>query len=141
MTTHSEEIEAPAITGFDHVGVRVRDAARAGEFYAKLGFRVIYQDQKDPVMVLCNDAGVEINLVVNAAPGAGPNVLMDVPEKHPGFTHVALRVASIEDTVSALEALGVALSDGPVQLGPWKTSVFLRDPDGNVIELTAVRGA
>lgn len=141
MTVDSRESQAPAITGFDHVGVRVRDAARAEAFYARLGFQTVYKDDKDPVLVLRNDAGVEINLVVNAAPGDGPNVLMDVPEKHPGFTHVALRVASIDQAMAALEALGVALSEGPVQLGPTNTSVFLRDPDGNVIELTACRDA
>lgn len=132
---------SPNIVAFDHVGVRVRDAARAREFYGKLGFRVTYQDATDPVIILRNAAGVEINLVVNAAPGAGPNVLMDVPEKHPGFTHVALRVASIEDTVTALRALDIAITEGPVKLGPSNTSLFVRDPDGNVIELTEHRAA
>jgi lactoylglutathione lyase len=133
--------DAPNIVAVDHIGVRVRDAARAREFYGKLGFRVTYEDTASPVIILRNAAGVEVNLVVNAGPGAGPNVLMDVPEKHPGFTHVALRVASIEDTVTALGALAIAISEGPVKLGPWNTSVFIRDPDGNVIELTEHRGA
>lgn len=132
---------SPNIVAVDHIGVRVRDAARAREFYGKLGFHVTYEDKTDPVIILRNPAGVEINLVVNAVPGAGPNVLMDVPEKHPGFTHVALRVASIDDTVTALRALDIAISEGPVKLGLRNVSLFIRDPDGNVIELTEHRAA
>lgn len=130
----------PVITAVDHIGVRVHDGARAREFYGKLGFAVVYEDARSPVVILRNPAGVEINLVVNAGPGEGVNVLMDVPEKHPGFTHVALRVGSIAETVAALHALGIAITEGPVALGPWNTSVFVRDPDGNVLELTEHRG-
>jgi lactoylglutathione lyase len=130
----------PVITAVDHVGVRVRDGARAREFYGTLGFAVVYEDAGSPVVILRNPAGVEINLVVNAGSGEGVNVLMDVPEKHPGFTHVALRVGSIEQTVAALQALGIVITEGPVALGPWNTSVFVRDPDGNVLELTETRG-
>jgi lactoylglutathione lyase len=132
---------APDITAFDHIGVRVRDGGRARAFYRKLGFEVVYEDAQSPVVILRNMAGVEINLVVNADAAAAVNVLMDVPEKHPGLTHVALRVRSIADTVAALHAAGIAITEGPVRLGPWNTSVFVRDPDGNVIELTEHRAA
>jgi lactoylglutathione lyase len=132
---------ALVITAFDHIGVRVRDRARSREFYGSLGFGVVYEDAGSPVIILRNAAGVEINLVVNAASGADVNVLMDVPEKHPGFTHVALRVRSLDDTITALRALNIAITEGPVALGPWNTSVFVRDPDGNVLELTEHREA
>ena len=129
----------PVITAVDHVGVRVRDRARACAFYRQLGFAVVFEDAHSPVVILRNPAGVEINLVVNAGSVADINVLMDVAEKHPGFTHVALRVASLDDTVAALHALGIVITEGPVALGPWNTSVFVRDPDGNVLELTEHR--
>jgi len=44
------------------------------------------------VLILKNPAGVELNLIVNATTEV--NLLMDVPEKHPGWTHVALAVAT-----------------------------------------------
>ncbi len=123
------------VTGVAHIGIRVADAARAEAFYAKLGFRAVAHDDKDPVVILENDAGIEINLIVNADPAAdGTNVLMDVPGKRAGYTHVALAVASMPDTQRALADAGIAVSDGPVKLGA-RLSLFVRDPDRNVIEL------
>ena len=123
------------ITAVDHIGFRVADAARAEAFYAKLGFAVTFRSPDHPVVILRNSAGVELNLVVNAEPALdGSNVLMDVPEKRAGITHVALRVASIDDTVRALGELDIAITEGPVALGHGR-SLFVRDPDRNVIEL------
>src|SRR5207249_779677 len=108
-------------------------------FYAKLGFDVVFRNTGgDPVVILENAAKVEINLIVNADPSLdGKNVLMDegIP-KAPGYTHVALAVASIEDTVERLRELGIPVSGGPMKLGDGM-SLFIRDPDRNVVELRA----
>lgn len=124
------------ILRFHHAGIRVRDAARALEFYRKLGFEKVYEDPDDRVIIARNPAGVELNFIVNANTPAGDNVLMDVPEKHPGITHVALRVDDIEAAVAHLQAQGIPITEGPVRLGD-SMSVFVRDPDRSVIELNA----
>ena len=125
-----------AIDGVSHIGIRVVDSARSEAFFRLLGFEAVWRGgPPDNVIILKNKSGVEINLIVNAAaPPGGNNVLMDVPEKHPGYTHVALRVRSIEETVANLAQAGIPLSGGPLRLGPG-TSLFIRDPDRNVIEL------
>jgi lactoylglutathione lyase len=123
------------ILGVDHLGIRVVDSARSEAFYEKLGFTVVARHPPANVVILRNEHGVEINLIVNAEREFdGTNVLMDAPPKRAGFTHVALRVGSIEETVKRLGELGIAISDGPVRLGGG-TSLFVRDPDRNVIEL------
>ena len=121
----------------DHIGIRVRDLERAMKFYTLLGFSLHHKATNDAVAVIKNRHDVELNLVYNANAGdAGKNILMDVGEKYPGYTHVALRVASIKDTIQALKAHGVRITQGPVAFGrDGQVSVFVRDPDLNVVEL------
>ena len=89
----------------------------------------------EPVAVLEHPSGVEVNLILNAPNADAPNILMDVPHKHPGITHFALLCPDILAAKAALEAAGIGLSGGPVQFGPGAQGIFLRDPDHNVIEL------
>ena len=126
-----------AIEQVDHIGVRVRDLDAALRFYGVLGFALEVKVPYDAVAIIRNAAGVELNLVFNANAGdPKANVLMDVPDKYPGYTHVALRVQSIADTITALNEHGIRITQGPVSFGrDGHVSVFVRDPDRNVIEL------
>jgi lactoylglutathione lyase len=126
-----------AIEGVDHIGIRVRDLDRALAFYRTLGFTLAHRAVGDDVAILRNEHGVELNLIFNAnASDPAGNILMDVPDKFPGYTHIALRVASIPATIAALRANGIAITQGPVSFGEsGQVSVFVRDPDRNTIEL------
>ena len=126
------------IETFDHLGIRVSDKARALAFYAQLGFELDHESDFDAVVIIKNAAGVELNLIVNGVDRTGgKNILMDVPEKHPGFTHIAFRVADISSTIRLLKKTGTVITQGPVTFGDGHVSVFVRDPDRNVIELRA----
>jgi len=125
------------IQQFDHIGIRITDRTRSVKFYEALGFKITFEPDFDAVIVMKNDNAVEINLVVNGVDlNNGKNILMDVPDKHPGLTHVALRVDSIVDTMSSLKQNNIAISQGPVTFGrDGHVSVFIRDPDQNTLEL------
>ena len=124
------------ITGWAHLGIRVHDLERSVKFYEVLGFKKTAGPMgPEPVAILDHPCGVEINLVLNAPSPAAPNILMDVPEKHAGYTHIALSCRSLDVAISTLAAAGVPLSGGPITFPDGHHAVFVRDPDRNVIEL------
>lgn len=124
------------ISGLAHVGIRVHDLDRSARFYALLGFeKTAGPIGPEPVAILEHPSGLEINLVLNAKDPTAKNVLMDVPDKHPGITHMALSCPDILAAKAALEAAGVAITEGPVRFPTGAQAIFVRDPDRNVIEL------
>ena len=124
------------ILGLAHIGIRVHDLERSLRFYELLGFtKTVGPVGPEPVAILDHPSGVELNLILNAPLATEPNILMDVPDKHAGITHIALLCPNIADAKAALEAAGIPSSGGPIRFGPRSQGVFFRDPDRNVIEL------
>jgi lactoylglutathione lyase len=126
-----------AIERVEHIGIRVRDRDRALAFYRGLGVDLVRRAAGDDVAIIRNEHGVELNLIFNANAGdPAINILMDVPDKFTGYTHIALRVPSIPATIAALKANDIAITQGRVSFGEsGQVSVFVRDPDRNVVEL------
>ncbi len=123
------------IKGIAHVGIRVHSLARSREFYELLGFEfVVGPVGPEPVAILRHPAGVEINLILNAAAASTENVLMDVDTKHSGYTHVALEVSSVDDAVVLFGESGIPVTGGPIDYPNGARGVFVRDPDLNVVE-------
>jgi lactoylglutathione lyase len=105
-------------------------------FFVLLGFtKTAGPIGPEAVVFLNHPSGVEINLIVNATEADEANILMDVPEKHPGITHFALLCPDIIAAQKTLEDAGITLSGGPIRFGPDAQAIFVRDPDHNVIEL------
>ena len=124
------------VKGLAHIGIRVHDLSRSREFYERLGFSFEWGPfGPEQVAAMKHPGGLEINLIVNAPATTSPNILMDVPEKHAGFTHIALAITDISAVEAALAAAGIAIS-GRRGTAPVR-ALFVRDPDGNVIELAA----
>ncbi len=126
------------LSGINHIGIRVRELQRSRDFYHRLGFEMVWHSEAHRVAGLRNGAGVELNLIINSNDdNGGKNVLMDVAPRYPGYTHASFRVTSMDETVRALEEQGIAITEGPINLG-GEIAVFVRDPDGNVIELAEI---
>mgnify|MGYP002009181874 FL=1 len=123
------------ISGINHVGLRIRDLARSRAFYEKLGFEfIIGPIGPEPVAVMEHLSGVNINFILNASNDAsGDNILMDVPAKHTGYTHMALEISDRDSVKQQLTKAGVSITE-TVELPDGAVFFFIRDPDGNVIE-------
>lgn len=121
---------------FSHVALNCRDLDATERFYTeRLGFRrvrAIPLGDTRIVFLRLGDALLELF----QAEGDRPDEAADGP-KTAGVRHIAFQV---DDVNAALERLG----DAPVTLGPldfsdfipgWRT-VWLRDPDGTIVEIS-----
>jgi len=123
------------ISGINHVGIRVTDLDKARKFYEQLGFEFLVGPiGPEPVAIMEHPSGVNINFILNADSGITENILMDVPERHPGYTHMALDVTDIEAVETAIKNLGIEITEGPITLPDGGVMLFIRDQDRNVIE-------
>ncbi len=123
------------ITGINHVGLRARNLDASREFYKLLGFEFIAGPiGPEPVAVMEHPSGININFILNASESASEkNLLMDVPEKHTGYTHIALEITDRRQVEQQLSAAGIPITE-TVELPDGREFLFVRDPDGNVIE-------
>ncbi len=123
------------VTAYEHVGIRVSDRIRSTKFYEALGWREEIDLPEHCANEMTNDAGVYINLIFNGvARDEARNVLQDEDVKHPGMTHAAFVVDDLEGLMAKLADEGIPISDGPHIYSDRRRLIFVRDPDGNVLE-------
>jgi len=131
----SQQPSPTRILSYDHVGIRVSDKRRAMSFYQALGFVESASFPLYEANEMLSPDGVRINLIFNGAhvPDAH-NVLLDAPVKLPGVTHPAFIVDDLQALQVWLEERGITITEGPHHIGPRRVALFIRDPDGNVLE-------
>lgn len=126
------------IRGIDHVVLRVRDLERALAFWCDvLGCREerrladlgLVQLRAGAALIDLVDAAAPLGRQGGAPPGSGGR----------NVDHVALRLESFDEATLRAHLHAHGVSAGPVEtrygaegMGP---SVYIHDPDGNVIEL------
>ncbi len=132
----SEEPTAhvPVISGLDHLVLTVADLDETASFYTGvLGMREITFGAGRRALEFGEN---KINLHQ-----AGSEFTPHARQPVPGSADLCFVTASPLDRVIAhLESKGVAIEEGPVPRtganGPI-TSVYIRDPDGNLIEIAS----
>jgi catechol 2,3-dioxygenase-like lactoylglutathione lyase family enzyme len=127
------------VEGLDHVAITVGDVDATIDWYVRvLGAEPLHLDLwragKIPVALL--QVGSSRLSVHPAAKPAAPHASTPTV----GSADICFRFAGpIADALAALDAAGVDVVDGPVARpasnGAAGTSVYCRDPDGNLIEL------
>ncbi len=130
MTSHNHEIDPRARIG--HVHLKVSDLARALDFYCGvLGFRLMQRYGSQAAFVSAGGYHHHIGLNTWSSKGGTPP-----PQGHTGLFHVAILYpdrALLADAVRRLRDAGVPI-DGASDHGVSE-AVYLRDPDGNGLEL------
>jgi len=138
MQSDNVSLMPAAIQSFDHVGIRVSDRQQSMAFYQRLGFVETHYFAAYEANEMVANHGlyeVRINLIFNGArqPQAS-NVLLDEPLKRPGITHPAFVVDDLYAMRAWLVEEGITITEDIHPIGPRRVALFIRDPDGNVLE-------
>ena len=129
-----------ALAGLDHVVLRARDIDSMLSFYRDvLGLKVAKHNE--PLGLWHLDAGgsmidlVDINGTLGQAGGPAP-------DGAPNVDHVAIKLATFDEAAirDYLISKGVAPEETKVRFGARGDgpSIYMKDPDGNGVELTGV---
>jgi catechol 2,3-dioxygenase-like lactoylglutathione lyase family enzyme len=134
-----------AITGWDHVALPAGDPDALIDFYKKLGFETIHEAEfragKHPLFAIAIGGQAKLNF-------HGPDLWRDPdfdargPTAQPGCGDLAFVFdGTIEEAIALIENAGAEVAYGPIdQPGGGDrgrrmgTSVYTRDPDGNLLE-------
>lgn len=123
-------MRAATIQSLDHLVLTVADIDRTVAFYALLGMSAVTFGQGRRALAF---GAQKINLH-EAGRGFEPKAAQPLP----GSADLCFLVAEpVEAVAGRLRAAGIAVIEGPVPrtgaTGPIR-SVYLRDPDGNLVE-------
>jgi lactoylglutathione lyase len=134
-------------TGFNHVGICVTDLERSQKFYEEvLQFRYWWEleppdEGTSTLLQLPAPVGLHAVYLVRDGlvlellhyAGAGTRPFTERVMNDPGLTHLSLSVGDIPAVLAKVEPNGgtiIAASD-------MKLAIIIRDPDGQLIELTS----
>lgn len=127
------ELRALAITTLHHVSVNVTDLDRAKRFYGGvLGLEEISRPPFDFPGAWYRVGDRQLHLIVHSP----THTLRGTTAISSREGHFAIAIASYGDACRHLEAAGVEFDAHPQSRTPW-AQIFLSDPDGNLIELSA----
>ncbi len=121
------------IDRIDHIVITAHDIERTLDFYSRvLGM--------EPITFAGGRRGLAFGRQKINLHQAGREFEPKALKPHPGSMDLCfITETPLEEVISHLKAEGVAIAEGPVPktgaLGPM-TSVYFRDPDGNLIEVS-----
>lgn len=125
------------LIGFEHIGMTSGDMDRSIAFYRDLlGLTLRLRKANADNEVAFLDAGGGMLEII--APKAGAGRFRDVPMSEAGMRHLTLAYDSVDAMFDKLEAAGVEIVERPRDAHNKemiRRVVFVRDPDGIIVEL------
>jgi catechol 2,3-dioxygenase-like lactoylglutathione lyase family enzyme len=118
-----------------HISINVTDLERAKRFYGRvLGLEEIPRPAFDFPGAWYRLGDRQLHLIVHPP----TQTLRGTTEISSREGHFAIAVQSYDEARAHLEAAGIPFDARPRSRTPW-AQIFLSDPDGNLIELSAPR--
>lgn len=139
------------VKGFDHVSLPTADVEACIAFYRKLGFAILYEDEwrrgEARWIGIQVDDHVKIN-VHTPEMWQDPRFTLKGPAAKPGCGDLCFYYdGTIAEAEAMLRAAGCEIAFGPVEqrggaeAGQRRgTSIYTRDPDGNLLEFMTYPG-
>ncbi len=119
------------ITDLGHTAFGVHDLEASLAFYAKLGLGEAFRlNREDGSLML-----VYLHLGGDRFLELFPNGPEPAPDRVHSFRHICLLTDDLRDAVEALRGRGVAIEKEPIEGLDGNLQAWIRDPDGNAIEL------
>jgi catechol 2,3-dioxygenase-like lactoylglutathione lyase family enzyme len=129
--TEATQAEAIRVAGLDHLVLRVADLDRSIQFYGKVLGCHVERRLEEPKLVQLRAGASMIDLV---PAGSTPQ-----PAEGRNLDHFAVRISAFDfPTLAAhLERHGIAVGEVKRRYGAegYGSSLYITDPDGNVVEL------
>lgn len=127
------------LLGLQHCSLVVTDLEKSRQFYGQvLGMRSIEPPDTLSDLAWFESAGTEIHLIPQVAYHKGPSIPHSEEAIRDGAdTHLAFAIASVDAALSHLAAHNVEVLCGPRPRGDGPQQLYIRDPDGYLIELFA----
>ena len=119
------------ITDIGHTAFAAHDLERSLAFYAKLGIHEAFRLHREDGSLMLVYLHVAGDRFIEVFPGGPP----PDPERRGSFLHLCLLTDDMEATVEQLRSEGVTIDREPKVGLDHNTQAWIRDPDGNAIEL------
>ena len=119
------------ITDIGHTAFAAHDLDRSLAFYAKLGIHEAFRLHREDGSLMLVYLHVAGDRFIEVFPGGPP----PDPERRGSFLHLCLLTDDMEATVEHLRNEGVTIDREPKVGLDHNTQAWIRDPDGNAIEL------
>ncbi|PWT94261.1 MAG: glyoxalase [Acidobacteria bacterium] len=116
----------PAIQGLHHLALKVQNMQRMRAFYVDvLGFAVEWEPDPQNLYLSSGSDNLALHEVANLAPGGSLD--------HLGI--IVPKPQDVDDWAAYLKSHGVSLKQEPKTHRDGARSVYLPDPEGNVIQI------
>lgn len=127
-------MDAPLISGLDHIDIVVEDTERMAGFLTALGFTVIRRTAGTRGSIELRFPGEGEQPFIELTPSAAP----DGRTRPLGLRHMAVRAPDLAETYRVLSAQGYRFNGPPKQVGDTgRTLTNLIDPEGKPLQIVS----